>query len=55
MKSYAAILLALVFPICASAHDIAEEDVRKAREHCSAQYDVGDPNFDQCMSGQLRK
>ncbi len=54
MKSYLAIL-AFLFPLLASAHDIEDEDVRKAREYCSAQSDVGDPEFDQCMAGQLRK
>jgi len=54
MKSYLAIL-AFLFPLVASAHDIAEEDLRKAREHCSAMHDVGTQGFDQCMAGQLQK
>lgn len=48
-------ILALVFPLLATAHDIAEEDLRKAREYCSARHDVGDRGFDQCMAGQLQK
>ena len=54
MRNYLAIL-ALVFPLLATAHDLGEENLRKAREYCSARHDVGDRGFDQCMAGQLRK